>query len=303
MKDIACLVTRKEWVKIDLLCKGWSKDIKYIVEDKLQNKFLLRVSDSASYDRKYNQFNFLKEIEKLGVNTPRPYEIDRFEDGSVYMVLSWVEGKDAQGIMPTLDENNQYLLGKEAGRILKKIHSIPVVSDKPWNDVYQNKIPRKIKLAKGASIKHPHLDVFVNYVLTNMYLIEDSNTKWQHGDYHLGNMVITNDLKLGIVDFDKADKADPIDDFKPFFWNVINTPAFEIGLIDGYFDDKPTETFFKKLALYAAESCIGHVFWAIQFGEEEVKTALEICDKVYEWYKGFTTFIPTWYDNKLKEKK
>ena len=42
------------------------------------------------------------------------------------MILSWIEGSDLESTLPTLSESEQYLLGKKAGSILKKIHSLPV---------------------------------------------------------------------------------------------------------------------------------------------------------------------------------
>ena len=39
---------------------------------------------------------------------------------------SWIEGEDAETAVPLLADARQYALGLEAGRILKKIHSIPV---------------------------------------------------------------------------------------------------------------------------------------------------------------------------------
>src|SRR5690554_6936426 len=75
------------------------------------------------------------------------------------------------------------------------------------------------------------------------------------------DMIFTKDLELGIIDFDKMDIADPIDDFKPFVSNVKKSTAFETGLIDGYHNNNVPESFFQVLALYAAESCIGLIPW------------------------------------------
>lgn len=36
---------------------------------------------------------------------------------------------------------------------------------------------------------------------------------YQHGDYHLGNMIVNNG-HIGIIDFDKFATSDPMDDFK-----------------------------------------------------------------------------------------
>lgn len=300
--DLKEMIITKKWVKIELLTKGWSKDVKYYIEDIEKQRFLLRISEHSLYDKKLEHFKLLKEVNKLGYNTPTPHEFGQFDDGRVYMLLSWIEGQDAQEILPKLDESKQYELGKEAGKILKRLHEIPIITNMTWRELYKNKIPRKIQAAKESQIKHKHLDKFINYVLENMNIVQNNSMKFQHGDYHIGNMVITNDLKLGIIDFDKMDVADPLDDFKPFVWTVNKSNIFETGLIDGYHDNKVPEDFFKTLSLYAAESCIGHIPWAITFGDKEVKIALEVADKVYQWYKGFSIIIPTWYDSTLKEK-
>lgn len=284
------------------LVKGWSKDIKYYIEDKENRKFLLRISDASLYDKKLAHFKLLKEINKLGLNTPIPYEFGKLDDGRVYMILGWIEGEDAEKVLPTLDERKQYTLGKDAGKILKSLHEIPIITNNTWRDVYEYKIPRKIQAAKAAHVKHKHLDKFINYVLENMYIVRNNSMKFQHGDYHIGNMIITNNLELAIIDFDKMDVADPLDDFKPFVWTVNKSSIFETGLIDGYYDNNVPEEFFRTLALYAAESCIGHIPWAITFGDEEVRVALEVADQIYEWYKGFSTIVPTWYDTTLKDK-
>lgn len=43
LKDIADIET---WINIKVVDKGWSYDKKFYVEDKYNNKFLLRLSDS-----------------------------------------------------------------------------------------------------------------------------------------------------------------------------------------------------------------------------------------------------------------
>lgn len=42
------------------------------------------------------------------------------------MLLTWIEGKDLEEVLSDLTEEQQYQLGRQAGKILKKIHSIDV---------------------------------------------------------------------------------------------------------------------------------------------------------------------------------
>lgn len=57
-------------------------------------------------------------------------------------------------------------------------------------------------------------------------------------------MIITKELKLGIIDFDKNTVADPYDDSKPYVWTVDKSKAFEIGLIDSFYNFSVPKRFF-----------------------------------------------------------
>ncbi len=51
----------------------------------------------------------------------RPLEFGICHDGqSVYSLFTWIEGKDAEEIIPTLTAAQQYQLGVQAGDALKK---------------------------------------------------------------------------------------------------------------------------------------------------------------------------------------
>ncbi len=295
------MLRRKEWTKIEFIDKGFSNDVKYHVVDKKNEHYIIRVADVLSYERKFAQFDYLKEIDKLNLNTSSPVEISLF-DGEIYALLTWVEGNEAEEVLPTLDKKTQYEIGIKAGKILKKIHSIPVKTTKTWKEVYEEKLLKKIKKSEEMVYKHPHLETFKKYVFDNMHIIEKSPMKLQHGAYHIGNMVIGENLELGIITFDQINVADPVDDFKQFIWNVRISPEFMTGLVDGYHNGKPTKIFFKKLALYAADYCIANIAWASKFDIEIINEAVKACDETYEWYEGFIRIIPTWYDETLKEK-
>ena len=80
--------------------------------------------------------------QELGINMSLPIDFGTCNnEKNVYMLLTWVEGKDLEEILPTLTENEQYQLGREAGKILKKIHSIVVEEDDLPKDT---KKPKKI---------------------------------------------------------------------------------------------------------------------------------------------------------------
>ncbi|MDR1560464.1 MAG: phosphotransferase [Clostridiales bacterium] len=65
-------------------------------------------------------------MEELGVPAPRHVDFGVCNGGkSVYQLLTWVDGEDAETVLPLLTETEQYVLGVRAGEILRKIHSFP----------------------------------------------------------------------------------------------------------------------------------------------------------------------------------
>lgn len=62
---------------------------------------------------------------RLDIPMPSPIDFGICNGGaSVYTLLSWIEGEEAEKVIPKLPAENQYLLGKESGKILRKIHTL-----------------------------------------------------------------------------------------------------------------------------------------------------------------------------------
>ena len=273
------------------LKSGWSKDKKYILDD----KYLLRISDGSLYNKKKEQFELLKEVDKLSINSSKPIEFGVLDSGDVYMLLSYLDGYNAIDEISKLDNKSAYDLGFEAGLILQKIHSISInKKELSWYDKYVIKMERKINNYLKCEYKISYGDSVIEYYKKHCYLMKNRPLTLTHGDYHLGNMIINNN-HIGIIDFDKLGLADPYDEFKPFCWNVMRNEYFETGLINGYFNNKIPEDFFPILKFYTAESLISHITWAVTFGEEEIKTAYEISNLQSIWWDDFKLDIPTWY--------
>ena len=63
---------------------------------------------------------------ELNVPASRPIDFGVCNGGkSVYQLLIWIDGEDAESVLPILTETEQYVLGIRSGEILRKIHSIP----------------------------------------------------------------------------------------------------------------------------------------------------------------------------------
>jgi len=277
------------------LVKGWSRDQKYILVDEDGRKYLLRISTQEYYERKKAQFDLLRKIASLEIYSTQAIEFGVFKDGSVYMLLSYLEGIDGEEAIDTLNDQEAYALGIEAGKILHQLHSIEVPKQEhTWWERYQTKMYRKIEALQKCQYTIPNQEKIIQYYQEHWKLMQNRPVVFTHGDYHLGNMIVHNG-NIGIIDFDKANIADPYDDFKPFCWNVRKNAYFETGLIDGYFAHKIPNDFWKILKFYTAESLISQLPWSVSFGKEEIQTALEVAKQQMLWYGDFELEIPTWY--------
>lgn len=277
------------------LLKGWSKDKKFRLTSSDGKKFLLRISESELFEKKKKQFELLEKIDALGINASKPVSFGSLPDGKVYTVLTWLDGEDAEKVLPELSAEKAFHLGINAGKTMKKLHTVAVNTDSfSWWELYKNKIERKIKNFRENEIELPKKELVVDYVLGNMEYAKDRPALFQHGDYHCGNMIVNGD-GIGVIDFDKNGIADPYDEFKCFCWNVYANPNFENGMINGYFDSEVPDDFWHVLSLYAAESLLGHITWAMRFGEREINTAKKVYNDMLVWFDNFNRIIPEWY--------
>ena len=292
LKDI---FNKYEIIKCEPLTKGFSKDKKYIVEDSKGVKYILRVSDVSVLEKRKNQFQILKQLNNLNVYCSKPIDFGMIDDNNCYTLLSWIDGIDAREAIKNMSDKESYLLGIEAGKILKKIHNLDIIESKEsWYDRYLPKMERKINSLLASEYKIPMQEELIKYYKDNVFLMKDRPEKFCHGDYHLGNMIVHNG-KIGIIDFDKCGINDPYDELKPFCWNTMESEYFETGLIDGYFDNNIPDDFFKILKYYTIESMISHLPWAVAFGEEEIEVMKKINSYQMKWWNNFKLDIPTWY--------
>ena len=138
----------------------------------------------------------------------KPVDFGKCDEG-IYTLQTWIDGKDAEEVVPYLADSEQYALGFEAGRILKKIHSIPAPADQPdWENRFNKKMDRKIQMYNDCPIRFDGAEYILDYIEANRHLLKNRPQCYQHGDYHIGNMMIENG-KIVIIDFDRYDFGDP----------------------------------------------------------------------------------------------
>ncbi len=296
-KIIAGIPGANDWKAIRKIEEGWSEDAKYFVEDKVGRRFLLRISDGNKYEEERQLYAALRGLNKVDILTSKLIDSGLCNDGKhTFRIFNWLEGEELTKVLGNFSERNQYLLGYSSGQILSHIHKVKSPADSVrWDTYYTRKISRKIELYHSCSINFPHAEKVINSIEDHRFLLEGRSQSLLHGDYHVGNFLLTPDQELAVIDFNRLDFGDPWEEFNRITWTASQSVSFARGQINGYFNDNIPADFFKLMALYIGVNLIGSIPWAIPYGDKELQTILKLSSEVMEWYDNFERSIPAWY--------
>lgn len=289
------------WTRVEHIKKGWSRDEKYYVEmpggAAGGRKLLVRISDIADRPRKELEYEALRALDGVPTLMSRPVAFGTCNGGrSAFTLLTWIEGVPAEDHLAALTPKEQYALGLAAGEGLRALHTIPAPVDQPsWGERFNSKIDRNIRLHQSCEFRLPFADTVISYIDSNRHLLDGRPQVFQHGDYHCGNMIVTPEGELGIIDFNRLDYGDPWEEFNRIVWCAAASGYFASGRINGYFDGAVPDEFFRLLAVYIGSNILSSVPWAVPFGQSEVDTMVAQARDVMDWYDGYRRYVPRWY--------
>lgn len=290
----------REFIDIEPINKGWSDDKKYCVTEADGTRYLLRITPVERYASRKALFEILKQVDALGIPMCRPIDFGTCTDG-VYSLQTWIDGEDLETVLPLLSEAEQYTLGLQSGEIVSRLHSIPAPdTQEEWSIHFNRKTSNKIRKYQECGLRFDGDEYVIDYIENNRGLLKNRPQCFQHGDYHVGNMMLENG-ELRIIDFDRHDFGDPWEEFNRIVWSAQASPYFATGQLRGYFDGEPPLEFFRLLAFYIASNTLSSVYWAIPFGETEIDTMMNQTQDVLRWYDNMRNPVPAWYGRDLKE--
>ena len=282
---------------IEPVRKGWSDDLKYRVMTGDGKACLLRLSDAPQYDAKRKEYEIIEKFSSLGFPMSQPLAFGRTEDGSkVYMLLSWVEGRDLEEALPEFSEEKQYLLGREAGRILKQIHSLELdTADVPTKTKEEKKL-LQLSRYEQSDVRISGDEAVVRFVRDHMDRIWREPPAYLHGDFHPGNLICTPDGGLGVIDFNRWEVGDPYEEFYKLesFGREVSVP-YCVGQIDAYFQDHVPAEFWETLAVYVAHASLYSIKWAEKFGQQDIDGMIRRYRTAFADFDGFAGAVPNWY--------
>ena len=280
--------------------KGWSNDKKYHIKTLSGEHLLLRLSSIEEYENKKKEFEIIEKYAKLGFRMSMPKEFGACNGNqNTYMLLTWLEGRDLEDALPQLSENEQYRLGRQAGIILKKIHSVPLEEeDVPIKTKKEKKL---LQLAKyeESGLRIPDDEIAIRYVKENIDQIWKKPPAYLHGDFHPGNLIYMQDGSIGVIDFNRWEVGDPFEEFcKLESFGIESSIPYCIGQIDAYFDDSVPMDFWVANAVYVAQASLFSIKWAEKFGQQEIDGMVARAKRAFADFDGFKKIIPRWYSER-----
>ena len=292
--------TGADWASVAPVAKGWSSDKKYLVRTNTDRPLLLRLSDISRFAEKKKEYEIITKYAQTGISMSAPLAFGVCEEGkSVYMLLDWVEGRDLEEVLPELSAEEQYLLGREAGNILRKIHAIPLdPADVPAGTKKPKKL-RQLARYEASDLRIPGDETALQYVKEHIDLIWREEPVYLHGDFHPGNLIYRPDGSIGVIDFNRWEVGDPYEEFYKLesFGREVSVP-YCVGQIDAYFRDAVPEDFWKALAVYVAHASLYSIKWAEPYGQEQIEGMVRRCRAAFADYDDFRRWIPKWYAEK-----
>jgi len=275
--------------------KGWSGERKYRAVDSRGERYLLRLSPPERLERKRMEYEYMTRAAKLGVAMCVPLETGECGEG-VYSIHTWIDGADAEEAIPALPEAQQYRLGRDAGVMLRLLHTIPAPAQtESWAQSFGRKIDRKIAMYAECPLSYEKGQVFLECIERSRHLIAHRPLSFQHGDYHIGNMMLGSDGRLYVIDFDRFDFGDPWEEFNRIAFSARRSQLFATGIMDGYFPEGVPEEFWRLLALYLSSNTLSSLPWAIPYGEEQIAFMQAQAEEILGWYDDMKSIVPSWY--------
>jgi len=115
------------------------------------------------------------------------------------------------------------------------------------------------------------------YVENHLRVLESSRVCYQHDDYHPGNLVVYREQFAGVIDFNRSDWGDPIEDFYKVPWfSVAASIPFARGQISGYLSASGMEDFWLRYNLFVAMNLHGSLVWEHQNSPPERQSRWQI---------------------------
>ncbi len=268
-----------------------SESLKMYTVRKSGKVFLLRTDFSERFEEEARLAAYAHRVfEEGGAYVSSPLEVGAyFGDTMVYSIYNFFCGDNLARRLSEFSTSHQLSFGVEAGKLLKKLHSIlPEEDDVPVHHEDMFLILTKLEekginyegfAEAGAFMKKYHA------------LPDNRPITAVHGNFSANSLFLDKDLNIGILPLDTAQWDDPVTDLISLS-DSYSLP-FMKGVFKGLFDGQLPKDFFELLCFYSTYTALRDIDSAES--KEETDMALLRAKKLSEDYERYQSVIPSWY--------
>lgn len=283
----------KDYIVVKSLDTGASSVKKYIIT-KSGIKYLLRLYNVKFMKSRYETFNNMKFLLKRGINVPNVYEYGELPNSKYgYAIIQWIDGIPLNNKLLTEKENFTY--GKLAGSELLKFHDVSMSSDVDIYKKYYNSLYKKINKIANLNI-HFNTKEMENFISSHISLLKNQKCSIIHGDFHPGNIVISND-RLYFIDLDVCKKDLPWSDLTTNSCNM-DYPLFYTSVIYEYFKGNIPNEFWIIYNLYGCLYCLDYLLYCVRMNNKTVNDGIEKINEFLKFTNNLSLLEPEWFNKK-----
>ncbi|KEP27797.1 aminoglycoside phosphotransferase family protein [Bacillus zhangzhouensis] len=291
----------KQAISFQPMTSGFSGDRIFLVTTSSSEKLVLKLSDIQEYPRLRKKASVLRKLKERGILCSEVIEIGMsVEQSCSYRILPFIEGENARASIHLLTNKEQYEIGRRAGRELSLMHTYPAPSlEVPWDERVMAKNERYVHAYRSSGVTFNHDQFVLDFIKSHADVVKGRPNRFQHDDFHLGNIIIEGNQYAGVIDFDQFDWGDPIHDFyKLSLFSRENSIPFSVGQLDHYLSTQATnDDFWLLFSIYTAMSFFSSIVWTLTFDPAHVKDMVDRVDRMLTDHERFNQLMPTWYSN------
>ncbi len=285
-------------VRVNPIQKGGSHDEKWKAELGDGRKYFVKISNSSNATHYKTECEYIKKFHEMGVPVPLPvafYELS--EEEKCAQIFEFLDGKDGEEALPVLSKQEQYEAGKQAGQVLKMIHSLEKQNPKDsWEHYRWSKYERYIKQYEQMNLNFLPLENVNAFIHAHKHLLKNRPVVFLHDDYHPANLMFSSGKLQAVIDFGRYEWGDPYHDFykAALFTRKISAP-FAVGQVHGYFEGEPPIQFWKLYSLYAALIFVSDIVWSHKNTPNRLHQTKERLQTILADHHDFEEYAPVWY--------
>ncbi|MCI0440482.1 MAG: phosphotransferase [Chloroflexi bacterium] len=285
--------------RVEFLNKGYSTDSKYVLWQNGEPRFLLRLAEAGLYERRKSDFEMMRLHHERGIGCSEPFLVGVTGDGETcYTLLSYLKGENAEDALPGLTEPQQHEIGFVAGQELLKLHEIchPDPAAYGWPARRAAKYRKNVEAARELGLTFPGQAQAEGFVEANLGLMNSAPVRFQHDDYHTANLIVDGGEFVGVIDFNRFDWGDPVEDFYKLAWfSVPVSVQFARGQVQGYMSCGEPENFWRRYNLYVAMSLHGSLVWVVHYYPKQLGLFQQRIAEIQATHDFVDADPPSWY--------